>query len=293
MAASDRDGEEQAGNAQDQQLAEAHPLSKKSNLSAYSEEATVPFSFLVHTLCTSILTYIIWPELRTGEVGIIIAGTDIMTDVPVTFTKERHIKYFLRCLKTFLPSLYTSNDSNRMLLAFFTVAGLDLLGVLQSKTTPEERQGYIDWIYHCQVPTGGFRAFTGTDFGAENRTLDNEAWDPANVPSTFFALELLIILGDDLSRVKRRECLQWLPRLQRDNGSFGEVLGPGGKIEGGGDLRFCCFAAGTRYILRGNGGADVDGIKDIDVDKLAAFVQACQVSDLHSLTPYNPIRDIC
>ncbi|OJJ70761.1 hypothetical protein ASPBRDRAFT_197440 [Aspergillus brasiliensis CBS 101740] len=202
-----------------------------------------------------------------------------MTDVPVTFTKERHIKYFLRCLKTFLPSLYTSNDSNRMLLAFFTVAGLDLLGVLQSKTTPEERQGYIDWIYHCQVPTGGFRAFTGTDFGAENRTPENEAWDPANVPSTFFALELLIILGDDLSRVKRKECLKWLPRMQRDNGSFGEVLGPGGKIEGGGDLRFCCFAAGTRYILRGNCGEDVDGIKDIDVDKLAAFVQACQAYD--------------
>ncbi|PYI09015.1 geranylgeranyl transferase beta subunit [Aspergillus sclerotiicarbonarius CBS 121057] len=202
-----------------------------------------------------------------------------MTDVAVTFTKERHIKYFLRCLKTFLPSLYTSNDSNRMLLAFFTVAGLDLLGVLQSKTTPEERQGYIEWIYHCQVPTGGFRAFTGTDFGAENRTPDNEAWDPANVPSTFFALELLLILGDDLSRVKRAECLQWLPQMQRSNGSFGEVLGPGGKIEGGGDLRFCCFAAGTRYILRGKGGKDLADIKDIDVDKLAAFVQACQAYD--------------
>ncbi|PWY76198.1 serine/threonine protein kinase [Aspergillus heteromorphus CBS 117.55] len=197
----------------------------------------------------------------------------------VTFNRERHIKYFLRCLKTFLPSLYTSNDSNRMLLAFFTVAGLDLLGVLQSKTTPEERQGYIKWIYHCQVPTGGFRAFTGTDFGSENRTPENEAWDPANVPSTFFALVVLVILGDDLSRVKRAACLQWLPRLQRDNGSFGEVLGPGGDIEGGGDLRFCCFAAGTRYILRGKGGRDVDDIRDINVDKLAAFVQACQAYD--------------
>ncbi|PYH94448.1 geranylgeranyl transferase beta subunit [Aspergillus ellipticus CBS 707.79] len=197
----------------------------------------------------------------------------------VTFNRERHIKYFLRCLKTFLPSFYTSNDSNRMLLAFFTVAGLDLLGVLQSKTTPEERQGYIEWIYHCQVPTGGFRAFTGTDFGADNRTPENEAWDPANVPSTFFALVVLIILGDDLSRVKRTECLQWLPLMQRDNGSFGEVLGPEGNIEGGGDLRFCCFAAGTRYILRGKGETDVDGTRDINVENLAAFVQACQAYD--------------
>ncbi|PYI25400.1 geranylgeranyl transferase beta subunit [Aspergillus indologenus CBS 114.80] len=197
----------------------------------------------------------------------------------ITFNRERHIKYFLRCLKTFLPEPYTSNDSNRMLLAFFTVAGLDLLGVLQDKTTSEERQGYIDWIYHCQVPTGGFRGFTGTDFGVESRSPANEAWDPANVPSTFFALVILVILGDDLSRVKRTECLQWLPRLQRENGSFGEVLGPGGKIEGGGDLRFCCCAAGTRYILRGRSGADIQGLRDIDVSKMAAFVQACQAYD--------------
>ncbi|KAL4914033.1 terpenoid cyclases/protein prenyltransferase alpha-alpha toroid [Aspergillus aurantiobrunneus] len=195
------------------------------------------------------------------------------------FTKDRHITYFLRCLKTFLPDLYTSNDSNRMLLAFFTVSGLDLLGVLQSKTTPEERQGYIEWIYHCQVPLGGFRGFTGTDFGAERRTRDNEAWDPANVPSTFFALVILLILGDDLSRVKRTECLRWLPKMQRPNGSFGEVLGPGDQIEGGGDLRFCCFAAGTRYILMGKRDASSEGIGDIDVENLVAFIQSCQAYD--------------
>ncbi|KAL4900584.1 hypothetical protein BDW74DRAFT_161733, partial [Aspergillus multicolor] len=195
------------------------------------------------------------------------------------FTKDRHITYFLRCLKTFLPGLYTSNDSNRMLLAFFTVSGLDLLGALQSKTTSEERRGYIDWIYHCQVPSGGFRGFTGTDFGAKKRTRTNEAWDPANVPSTFFALVILLILGDDLSRVKRTECLKWLPKMQRPNGSFGEVLGPGDQVEGGGDLRFCCFAAGTRYILRGRRGTGLDGIEDINVKKLVAFIESCQAYD--------------
>ncbi|KAL4779097.1 terpenoid cyclases/protein prenyltransferase alpha-alpha toroid [Aspergillus varians] len=195
------------------------------------------------------------------------------------FTRERHITYFLRCLKTFLPGLYTSNDSNRMLLAFFTVSGLDLLGALQTKTTPEERQGYIEWIYHCQVPSGGFRGFTGTDFGIEKRTPDNEAWDPANVPSTFFALVILLILGDDLSRVKRTECLRWLPKMQRPNGSFGEVLGPGGQVEGGGDLRFCCFAAGTRYILKGKRDAGLDGVEDIDVGKLMTFIESCQAYD--------------
>ncbi|KAJ5536858.1 Terpenoid cyclases/protein prenyltransferase alpha-alpha toroid [Penicillium frequentans] len=195
------------------------------------------------------------------------------------FTTERHVKYYLRCLKTFLPSAYTSNDSNRMLLAYFSLSGLDVLGVLQAKTTPEERQSYINWLYHCQVPSGGFRGFPGTDFGEERRTVDNAVWDPANVPATFFALVNLLILGDDLSRVKRRECLQWLPQLQRADGSFGEVLGPGARIEGDRDLRYCMCAAGIRYILRGSMSKGVEDVDDIDVPGFMSFIQACQAYD--------------
>lgn len=194
-----------------------------------------------------------------------------------SFHTERHVKYYLRCLKTFLPAPYVSNDSNRMLLAYLTLSGLDVLGVLQSKTTPEERQGYIDWIYHCQVPSGGFRGFSGTDFGAERRTADNEAWDPANIPATFFALVNLLILGDDLTRVQRRACLEWLPRVQRADGSFGEVLGADGKVEGGRDLRYCCCAAGIRYILRGRAGRGVRDVEDIDIPRFISFIEACQV----------------
>lgn len=195
-----------------------------------------------------------------------------------SFNTERHVKYYLRCLKTFLPTAYISNDSNRMLLAFLALSGLDVLGVLQNKTTPEERRGYIDWLYHCQVPSGGFRGFSGTDFGEERRTTDNEAWDAANIAATFFSLVNLLILGDDLSRVKRRECLQWLPKLQRADGSFGEVLGPGGSIEGDRDLRYCCCATGTRYILRGKTSKGVDDVDDINISNLISFIEACQVS---------------
>ncbi|KAF4760750.1 hypothetical protein N7455_002973 [Penicillium solitum] len=202
-----------------------------------------------------------------------------MTDPNPTFNTERHVKYYLRCLKTFLPSAYTSNDSNRMLLAYLTLSGLDLLGVLQSKTTPEERQGYIDWLYHCQVPSGGFRGFPGTDFGPEKRNKDNEAWDPANVPATFFALVNLLILGDDLSRVKRRECLEWLPKVQRADGSFGELVGPEGSVGGPRDLRYCCCAAGIRYVLRGRNETGLEGVPDIDVLGFVSFIEACQTYD--------------
>jgi geranylgeranyl transferase type-1 subunit beta len=194
-----------------------------------------------------------------------------------TFQKERHIKYFLRCLKTLLPHQYTSGDSGRVLLSFFIIAGLDLLGVLYTHTTAKERQGYIDWLYHCQHPSGGFRGFTGANFGDEKRTRDNEAWDPPNIPATFLALETLILLGDDLSRLKREECLRWLPRLQRADGSFGESLGGAGEIEGGQDLRFCYCAAGIRYLLRGKRGDDIAHVTDVNVDKLISFIESCQV----------------
>ncbi|KAJ9303482.1 hypothetical protein DTO217A2_7072 [Paecilomyces variotii] len=193
--------------------------------------------------------------------------------------KDRHVKYYLRCLKTFLPQPYISNDSNRGLLAFFTIAGLDLLDALETTTTPEERRGYINWIYHCQVSSGGFRGFTGTDFGAERHTPENEVWDPANVAATFLFLVTLLILGDDLSRVNRRGCLQWLPSLQREDGSFGELISVDGRIAGGHDLRFCHCAAGIRYILRGENGRDVDDIKDVDIEKLLSFIENCQNYD--------------
>ncbi|KAL1958797.1 hypothetical protein VTO42DRAFT_3916 [Malbranchea cinnamomea] len=197
-----------------------------------------------------------------------------------TFHKQRHIKYFLRCLKTLLPQAYTATDSSRMTLGFFILAGLDLLGALDTSTTAAERAGYANWIYHCQVPsTGGFRGFSGTHFGDQRRTEQNACWDPANVAATFFALATLLILGDDLARVRRRECLLWLKKMQRSDGSFGEVLGANGEIEGDRDLRFCCCAAGIRYILRGQDEAFLKDLEDIDVQRLAEYVRSCQAYD--------------
>lgn len=191
-----------------------------------------------------------------------------------SFAKERHTKYWLRCLKTYLPTGYTSNDSNRMTLAFFIVSALDLLGVLHDHTTAVERGEWVSWIYHCQHPNGGFRGFTGTISGEKS----DGRWDPANLAATFFALVALAVLGDDLKKVKRRECLTWLALLQSPDGSFGEVLGGNGEIEGTGDVRFCYLAAMVRFLLKGMEGTSEDeGIRDIDVDGLSGFVMASGV----------------
>ncbi|KAK1012710.1 geranylgeranyl transferase type-1 subunit beta [Friedmanniomyces endolithicus] len=194
--------------------------------------------------------------------------------------KTRHVKYWTRCLKTLLPHHYTSNESNRMYLAYFIVSALDLLGALDDILTEDERRGYIDWIYRCQHPNGGFRMWPGTDFGARaNR--ENARWDPANIPATYFALATLLILKDDFKRVHRRSTLVWLPRMQRPDGSFGETL-VSDRIEGGQDPRFGYCATGIRYMLRGanEGDITVEGqtVRDVDVD---SFVRCVRLAEAH------------
>ncbi|KAI7533298.1 geranylgeranyl transferase-like protein type i beta subunit [Hortaea werneckii] len=171
--------------------------------------------------------------------------------------KPRHIKYWTRCLKTFLPHQYTGNDSNRMYLAYFIISALDLLGALKTVPSEQERQDHINWVYRCQHPNGGFRMWPGTDFG-ELSNESNAPYDPANIPGTYFALATLLIYGDDLSRVQRKDCLKWLQRMQRSDGSFGETLVKG-QIEGGSDSRLGFCAAG-----------------DIDLD---GFVKCVQMSE--------------
>lgn len=202
------------------------------------------------------------------------------TSDPLTFSKAQHIKYWLRCLKTHLPTQYTSNDSQRITFAFFTLSALDLLGVLFERTSASERDDYTEWIYRCQHPDGGFRGFTGADVGETRLDKTPGPWDPANLAATFFALAALTVLGDTFEKVKRRECLVWLKTLQLKDGSFGEALGEGGEIEGGGDIRYCYLAAAVRWILRGDGGSanDKESIKDIDVAALVGFITSSQVS---------------
>lgn len=166
-----------------------------------------------------------------------------------------------------------------MYLGYFILSAMDLLNVLSTHTTDEERSGYINWIYHCQHPEGGFRMWSGTDLGGRT-TRENAKWDPANVPATYFALASLLILGDDLGQVRRRETLRWLQKMQRGDGSFGETL-IDNHIEGGRDPRFGYCAAGTRHILRGETRCPVylhgTIVEDVDIDSLVECIQASKV----------------
>jgi geranylgeranyl transferase type-1 subunit beta len=164
-----------------------------------------------------------------------------------TFDKARHVKYWKRNADL-LPEPYTSGDAGRMSMGFFIVAALDLLGELESVISENDRKSWVDWIYSLQIPTGGFRGFPGTDL-RDRRNLDNSHWDPANLHTSYMALTSLLVLGDDLQRVRRRECLAWIESLQRPNGCFGEMLGEDGDVLGKDDTRSTYCATGIIYVL--------------------------------------------
>lgn len=187
-----------------------------------------------------------------------------------TLDVDRQVRYFLRCLKTLLPTQYTPNDSNRMSLAFFTISALDLLDALDKHTTPTERKDYIDWIYLNQHPDGGFRAFPGANLGPR-RDRDNAQWDPATVPATYFALSMLLILDDNLSRVTRDKCLTWLSNTQDLNtGAFCETT-----ARATSDSRFGYCAAAIWYIL----GAQLEPSSkhQLDVDAFVRYIRSAEV----------------
>jgi geranylgeranyl transferase type-1 subunit beta len=167
-----------------------------------------------------------------------------------------------------------------MYLAYFILSACDVLDIIVSSTTAAERKDWIDWVYHCQHPHGGFRMWPGTDFG-ERANSENAKWDPANINATYFALAALLILGDDLKRVRRADTLRWVNKMQREDGSFGETLVEG-KQEGGRDARLGYCATGIRYILRGgapSGPLDIGGesVDDINFDTYVDCVRQSEV----------------
>ncbi|KXJ91344.1 terpenoid cyclases/protein prenyltransferase alpha-alpha toroid [Microdochium bolleyi] len=213
----------------------------------------------------------------------------------------RHIRYWQRCYKSLLPHHYTSMDSIRLTLGFFIVAALELLSSASSYSEPPpdprasslippaDRKRLREFVLSLQHPLGGF-------CGSPNHVLPREwsvEWDAAqdrevagdpvnpNIAATYFALLLLGLLADGdgadaYDGVHREKTLSWLKRLQREEGSFGDVVNEHGFVSGGRDMRFCLLAATIRYILGGDAASKED---DIDVEALVAHIRRGQTFD--------------
>ncbi|KAJ9133252.1 Prenyltransferase and squalene oxidase [Pleurostoma richardsiae] len=231
---------------------------------------------------------------------------------PPTLDTARHLRYWKRCFRTFLPHQYTSNDSIRMTLGFFILAAIDLLSPTSTPpaeqlVTPSDRRRLRDWVLECQHPQGGFWGSpthaVPVDRAETRAVAAGEAEEnpgAANIAATSFALLLLALLAEDgdaagaYAGVDRVRTLRWLRRLQREDGSFGEVLmklpaaagdedgRDGGRWvpAGGTDMRYCYLAATIRWMLRGDvREGDEAWVEDIDVDGLVAHIRRGQTYD--------------
>jgi geranylgeranyl transferase type-1 subunit beta len=163
-----------------------------------------------------------------------------------------------------------------MTLGFFILSALDLLNAGPDTFPQERRQEIRDWVLKCQHPHGGFcgspnHRFPDMMYGAQR------SMDPANLPATFFAVLSLSFVGG-MEGILRKEALAWLKRLQREDGSFGELRTETGEIKGGKDMRYCYVAAAVRCLLRGE---EEEEEEDINIDRLVAHIRSGQVCEIY------------
>jgi len=213
------------------------------------------------------------------------------------FQKERHIKYFLTCLKS-LPSQYTSLDSTRLTVLHFICQSLYILGAFDPENINEfgiHKDQIIDWIYTLQIKLppkdcshnerywmyAGFQGSTcvcnsdillhlGTheeEDDSSSNTTNPTHFCQGHLAMTYSALCTLRVLGDDLSRIDNpKSIIRAMKNLQLDNGSFSSVYN-----QSEDDMRFVYCACAISFMLN-----DWDGI---DVDKTISYIRSCRTWD--------------
>ena len=168
------------------------------------------------------------------------------------FSLPNHRSFFNR-LRQKLPE---EVHSSYMTALFFTISGLNLLDDTSTINKPE----VIDWIYSqqiCIAPYAGFRPNPSTILPGPS------TWDYASLASTYSALCILKILGDDLSRVCKSQIIESIRGQINEDGSVNSH--PNG-VES--DMRFVYCACAVCYIL--------DDWEGINKDLIERFILDCQ-----------------
>ena len=178
--------------------------------------------------------------------------------------RELQTKYFDLNIKS-LPHHYTSNETIRMTLGMFCLSALEMLGSLTTDYTKKEKEGWIEWIYDQQHETKEYSGFSGAPFLGLPRNIQQK-YDLPHITMTYSAIVSLLILKDDLNRIKKSQIVQLLKKLQQEDGSFCPVIGSDEK-----DMRFVYCACAISYIL--------DDFSGIDIVKTKNYILSCQNYD--------------
>lgn len=169
---------------------------------------------------------------------------------------EVNLKVHQVYLAKYLKGLPQHVDCMRLTTLYFAVSGLDLIGVLEAEIP--DPVPFITWIYSLQAPNGGFRV--GPCLAGVGE------YDYATLASTYSALCLLKILGDDLARVDRAAQARLLRSCQQPDGNFRSHPGSAEC-----DVRFVYCACAISELTR-----DWTGV---DKEAASAFILKCKTYD--------------
>lgn len=216
----------------------------------------------------------------------------IGASAPTRLNGQRHIQYFVNCLKK-LPRPYTGHDTNRLTLAHFAIQSLDILGFFDIPQNLElyniDKRAIIDWIYSLQtlVPTANTN--TNTDAAPDSKSNSNwryggfkggaylgpapipcpQGWseyDNSHIAMTYVGLCTLATLGDDLARVHKESIVRVMRETQLDDGSFKSTISGSEN-----DMRFVYCACAISHML--------DDWTGIDIPRTLDYIRRCRTWD--------------
>lgn len=160
---------------------------------------------------------------------------------------DRHAK-FLKMTLNVLPSSSGGYDMQRMTILYFAVSGLDVLNRLDM--IEHMKEDIINWVYsnliNCDIDDKSRCGFRGAStLKLESGERATHVHDYHHIAMTYTALCVLVIMGDDLSRINRENISKGIRSLQLPSGSF-KAAAEGGED----DMRFIYCAAAISKILK-------------------------------------------
>ncbi|PVF92853.1 terpenoid cyclases/Protein prenyltransferase [Serendipita vermifera] len=133
-----------------------------------------------------------------------------------TIVPKGHLASATRFLRQGLPPSAIDNDQARLVVSFYCLATLDVLGAVESSTKEWERAEWRSWLWAQQVSGSwgaGFR-------GSPSINQSSSPYDPPFLIMTYAAILCLAILRDPFDNLDRQGLLQYLKVSQREDGSF-------------------------------------------------------------------------
>jgi len=191
--------------------------------------------------------------------------TDSVDDLPA-LSKRSHAAHCCRCLMG-LPNTSTDLDATRLVVGFYCIGSLDLLGLLYEKTSSADREVWRSWVWEQYMIGSYGSGFRSSPYVKIKEPSENNLrYDTPHVIMTYAAILTLAIFRDDFQKLDGPGLVDFLRACQRKDGSFSTT--PGG---GETDLRslYCAFSISTM----------LDDWSGIDIPGAVKFIASCRTQE--------------